>query len=64
MHDYSEQTGLKLGIVRGAELPDPHGLLEGNGKRHQYVQLSQPADLNRVGIKELLRAARKIAEAT
>ena len=35
------KTGVKLGIVRGAELPDPHGLLEGAGKLHRHVALTK-----------------------
>lgn len=48
--------GVKLGIVGGASLPDPNGLLEGAGKKHRYVVLNDPADLKKKGIKELLRA--------
>lgn len=55
------KTGVKLGIVRGAELPDPRQLLEGTGKRHRYVQFTQPSDLDRAGIEELLEAARAAA---
>lgn len=55
------KTGVKLGIVRGAELPDPQGLLEGAGKRHRYVQFNQPSDLDRAGIEEVLEAARTAA---
>ena len=51
------RTGVKLGIVNGATLPDPHALLEGAGKRHKYVALTHPADLRRPGLKPLLKAA-------
>src|SRR5262245_23660607 len=36
------KNGIKLGIVGGAELPDPSGLMEGTGKRHRYVQITEP----------------------
>ena len=39
------RKGVKLGIVRGSELPDPKQLLEGSGKVHRFVQLNAPADL-------------------
>ena|SRR5688572_13935810 len=55
------KKGVKLGIVRGAELPDPRGLMEGTGKRHRYVQLNKRADVDRVGIVELLKTARDAA---
>src|SRR5688572_25299133 len=35
--------GVKLGIVGGATLPDPNGLMEGAGKKHRYVVLNEPA---------------------
>ena len=55
------KTGVKLGIVRGAELPDPRKLLEGSGKRHRYVQIAQPSDLDRSGLADLLAAASRAA---
>ena len=57
------QTGVKLGIVRGAELPDPKGLMAGKGKVHRHVQLREPADLGRPGLAALLAAARKACHA-
>jgi hypothetical protein len=51
------KTGVKLGIVRGAELPDPKGLLTGSGKVHRHVPLRRVADLEQPGLKPLLKAA-------
>jgi hypothetical protein len=51
------KKGVKLGIVHGARLPDPHGLLEGPGKLHRYVAFAKLADLEKPGLKDLLRAA-------
>ena len=51
------KSGVKLGIFRGSELPDPAGLMEGSGKVHRYVQLRAPEDLVRPEIEELLAAA-------
>jgi hypothetical protein len=51
------RTGVKLGIVRGSELPDPKRLLQGSGKVHRYVELRSVADLKRPGLKPLLKAA-------
>jgi hypothetical protein len=53
------KSGVKLGIARGAELSDPRALLEGSGKRHRYVQINRPSDLDRAGIADLLKAARE-----
>src|ERR1043165_707887 len=47
---------VKLGIVGGASLPDPNGLMEGAGKKHRYVVLKEAADLEKKkGIVELIR---------
>lgn len=51
------RIGVKLGVVRGSELPDPKHLLEGSGKVHRYVQLTSPADVKRPGLKTLVAAA-------
>jgi hypothetical protein len=51
------KTGVKLGLYRGSELPDPAGLLQGAGKVHRHVQLRSPADLERPELKRLLAAA-------
>jgi hypothetical protein len=65
------QKGVKLGVVRGVELPDPKKLMTGEGlpdpkklmtgegKVHRHVQLRVPADLDRSGLKPLLNAAVK-----
>ena len=39
------RTGVKLGIARGSELPDPKQLMQGSGKVHRHVQLRTTADL-------------------
>ena|SRR2546421_7732907 len=51
------KSGVKLGLVRGAELADPEGLLEGSGKVHKYVQLHRASQLNRPGVHKLIKAA-------
>jgi hypothetical protein len=51
------RSGVKLGIVRGSELPDPQQLMVGSGKVHRHVQLRSIADLKRAGLKPLLKAA-------
>ncbi len=51
------KTGVKVGIARGTELPDPHGLLQGSGKVHRHVQLRSVDDVANPGLKQLLEAA-------
>jgi hypothetical protein len=53
------KSGVKLGLVRGAELPDPNRLLEGSGRLHRYVSLKTPSDLRKPGLEQLVRAAEK-----
>src|SRR5262245_27223141 len=50
------KTGVKLGLVDGAKLADPRGLLEGSGSRHRYVPLKTSADLRQPGLKALVKA--------
>jgi hypothetical protein len=51
------RTGVKLGLVNGATLPDPAGLLEGAGKRHKYVVVSDPAAAKSAALTALLKSA-------
>ena len=55
--------GVKLGIVNGASLPDPNGLLEGAGKKHRYVVINAAADLKKKGVAGLIKAAAVRAKA-
>lgn len=34
------KTGVNLGFPRGVELPDPEGLLEGEGKKTRHVKIT------------------------
>ena len=51
------KSGVKIGFVNGAELPDPARLLEGSGKKHKYIQLKTASDLDRSDVKQLVDAA-------
>jgi len=51
------RIGVKVGIARGSELPDPKHLMQGSGKIHRHVVLQTIADLKRPGLKALLKAA-------
>jgi len=50
------KTGVKIGLVRGSELDDPRGLLEGSGKVHRYIQMKSAADLRRPGVSALIKS--------
>jgi len=52
---------VNIGFNFGAMLPDPHGLLRGEGKLIRHIRIAQAADLAVPGVRELIRAA--IAEA-
>ena len=55
------KQGVKLGLVGGVELPDPHHLMEGSGKRHRYVQFNSKSDLERPGVSDLSLSAKAAA---
>jgi hypothetical protein len=40
------KKGLKLGLYKGSELPDPQKLLAGSGKVHRHVVLEEDTDIN------------------
>jgi len=51
------KSGVKLGLVGGAALADPRGLLAGSGKVHRHVQLRTVRDLQQTGLKQLVLGA-------
>lgn len=48
---------VNVGFFRGAELPDPNGLLEGTGKRMRHVKLRPGADLDAEALRKLIATA-------
>jgi hypothetical protein len=53
---------VNLGFNFGSLLPDPLGLLKGEGKWIRHVRIAQMADLDSLGVRELVRAALAQAE--
>lgn len=48
------RTGVKLGIPYGSQLPDPAGLLIGNGRVHRYVAFASADDVQRSEVRDLV----------
>ena len=48
---------VNVGFFLGAELDDPAGLLEGNGKRMRHVKLRPGVEIDREALARLIRAA-------
>jgi hypothetical protein len=48
---------VNLGFWRGAELPDPHGVIRSGGEKMGHVRLTGPDDVRPEAIRELVRAA-------
>ena len=48
---------VNVGFFYGAELPDPAGLLEGNGKRMRHVKLKPGAGINAAALGALIDLA-------
>ena len=51
------KSGVKLGVVGGASLPDPKGLLTGSGKVHKYIALTSTKDAGAPAVRKLLTLA-------
>jgi hypothetical protein len=54
---------IKLGFYRGAELPDPEGLLTGKGKVHKHVVIGDEDELSNPALRRLLLEAASAAKA-
>ena len=52
------KQGVKLGVARGASLPDPKKLLQGSGKSNRHVVIKTPGDLEAPGIRQLVQIGR------
>jgi hypothetical protein len=48
---------VNVGFFRGAELADPHGLLEGAGKFMRHVKLSPDRNVDPTALKQLIETA-------
>jgi hypothetical protein len=57
------KNGVKLGIYRGSELPDPRRLMTGAGKVHRHVPLQSASDVRRAGLRQLLKDALQASRA-
>ena len=57
----SDGPAWSIGFYRGRELPDPEGLLSGNGRLHAAVNIAGRADVESEAFKSLLIAAYEAA---
>lgn len=48
---------VNVGFFRGAELPDPEGLLEGTGKFMRHVKLRPEGPVDAAALTKLIKAA-------
>lgn len=55
MKSFAKHFG--VGFWRGAELPDPKGLLEGDGDRMRHVKLRDVNEIDEPGVRALVKAA-------
>jgi hypothetical protein len=52
-----QRAHVTLGIAAGARLPDPAGLMQGEGKVHRHVKLRTEQDLDQPELIALMKAA-------
>lgn len=50
---------VNLMFMRGVDMKDPRGLLEGAGKAMRHVKMRTAADMKRPGVRDLIRQAKK-----
>lgn len=53
------KKGVKLGLYKGTELPDPAHLLMGTGKVHKFVEIHSAKEIREPALKNLLKEAVK-----
>ncbi len=51
------KTHVNVGFFRGAELPDPHRLLEGSGKFMRHVKIRPGRELDESALTDLINVA-------
>lgn len=49
-----QKNWINLGFYKGADLPDPSGLMEGTGKKLRHVKIRSLDDVHQEGIRELV----------
>ena len=59
---YTNHVSLEFG--RGAELPDPHNVLEGSGKNRRHIKLMAQPEIFKKNIREYVLLAIKHTRAT
>jgi len=52
-----QRERVNLGLANGVDLPDPDGLLEGEGKAIRHVKLTSPEAAGAAAVRELIRGA-------
>jgi hypothetical protein len=52
-----QRERVNLGLANGVDLPDPDGLLEGDGKAIRHVKLTSPEAAGAPALRELIRGA-------
>ncbi len=54
---FPQKNDVRLGFERGVRLPDPNGLLEGEGRQVRYVNIADSDGIQTAGLQQLLKAA-------
>lgn len=53
----ADADGVRLFFNQGVSLPDPHGILQGDGRQTRYIRIEAGNDLLRPEVESLLTAA-------
>src|SRR3984893_6638180 len=54
---------VNLGFTRGAPMPDPHGVLQGDGKTIRHIRFASEGDLERPVVRRYIQVAMEQAGA-
>jgi len=62
IHITGHAKWVNLGFTFGSLLPDPGGMLRGEGKQIRHIRITKKADLENPDVRSLVRAAIELAE--
>ncbi len=54
---FSYTRHVSLEFSRGASLPDPHGVLEGEGKKRRHIKIERRGDIFKKNVREYVERA-------
>lgn len=59
-YNYADTDHVQFGFFVGSQVPDPKGLLQGNGKYVRFIRIKSKADIPKAALTKMIKQAMKI----